>query len=1238
MHAPGGDGEIDTGPFELVGELGRGGMGVVYEVRDDRGAHLALKAMREVAPRDILRIKTEFRALRDVQHPNLVRLGELVEHEGRWFFTMELVEGVDLLTWVRGEEAPAAGTATDVDGSPDDPTAATVADKPDDGRTTAPMAALGKRAAPSFDEPRLRAALRGLVDGLAALHQAGLVHRDIKPSNIKVTPEGRVVILDFGVVAELTRAPASEVVGTWAYMAPEQAAGKISTASDWYAVGVILYRALTGQLPRPRAPRGSGPVRAPVVSPDDLVADLPEDLVALCLALLADDPLERAGEREVRAAVGGALPLPATSVHAPPFVGRVGELERLHALAARQRAEGARAIVITGESGLGKTAVARRFVNELAAAHRDLIILEGRCDPRELVAHNALDGVVDDLARELGFASDRTTGARAALAGGELARVFPVLGTIAARRPSAIAVASADQRAAAARELARALAALARSGPVLVFIDDLHWADADSLRLLGDLFGDAPPPVLLLATSRGRVAELALPRRIPVDEIALAGLSGDDARRLAAAVGGGGVDVDAVVRDTAGHPMFIAEVARHAVERAPGGLDDALWARAGELDRPARDALEAIVVGAGLSRDVIADAVGLDDAVLDDAIARLRTLRLVRSSRERGGALEPYHDRVREALYTRLPRPRRDALHAGLAAVLAARDGAPELLAHHLAAAGDHEAAAHHAVRAAERATDALAFERAAGWYATALELGAYDGDRRRALLVARGDVLDRAGRPRDAGEAFLAAAEAGALDPVVRLELRRRAAEQLLAGGYLDEGMAVARELLDELGLSVPAGQRGIARLLWRDLRLRLTPLRWTSRRAEEVPPIERVRADASWSAATRLSMIDTIQGAAHAARTPILCLRTGEPWRIARSLAASAMAAAIMGQRRRLPRFAEAIARAVEELDVPEARCYLTLVDVARAMFLDGDWPRTGELAALALDEWRAAGRGLGWESDLCEQFIGWTHLATGDIAQLRRHTERVVAGARRAGNRFLEVTFRIQFPAIHLLDDDVDTAAADLEDAYAAWPVPAGLDVQGNQFFWAVKTRAVLACYRGELERDAAALEAQWAAVWRSVLARVPSVALEAALWEGDWRIARAVEARDRGDRSAMAEHLARAGKLARVLRRLPTPVGAELATRLGVFAAAARGELDEVRRRLPGVIDALAARQMNGMAAAARSRLGALLGGDEGAALLAHAAAFWAAQGVARPDRFEATLAPGWPHPSRQLTPG
>ena len=248
-----------TARYEVLRCIGKGGMGLVYEAFDrERQQRVALKTLLNSSPAALYLFKQEFRTLADVHHRNLVQLYELVlGDDGRVFFTMELVSGTDFLTYV--QRAPANGSTDDTTSGPDEePTrreqwaegseqrlrrARRVSD--DDALRTTPA-----------DVDRLRPALCQLVEGVRALHAAGKLHRDIKPSNVRVTPEGRVVLLDFGVATELSRVvdenlqEGGEMVGTARYMAPEQALNEGPTAAcDWYSVGVMLYEALVGSPP-----------------------------------------------------------------------------------------------------------------------------------------------------------------------------------------------------------------------------------------------------------------------------------------------------------------------------------------------------------------------------------------------------------------------------------------------------------------------------------------------------------------------------------------------------------------------------------------------------------------------------------------------------------------------------------------------------------------------------------------------------------------------------------------------------------------------------------------------------------------------------------------------------------------------------------------------------------------------------------------------------------------------------
>ena len=182
-----------TGTDRFVVErcLGSGGFGTVYLTYDRmRRSQVALKVLRHADPASLLGLKREFRALADLSHPNLVSLYELLTDRDQWFITMEHVKGIEFVAYVNGAVAAAAAPTLD---STSMPTGI--------GDTIVPRP-LRPSLTPA-NLTRIDSGLRQLASGLAYLHGSGQLHRDIKPSNVLVTGEGRVVLLDFGLVTDL---------------------------------------------------------------------------------------------------------------------------------------------------------------------------------------------------------------------------------------------------------------------------------------------------------------------------------------------------------------------------------------------------------------------------------------------------------------------------------------------------------------------------------------------------------------------------------------------------------------------------------------------------------------------------------------------------------------------------------------------------------------------------------------------------------------------------------------------------------------------------------------------------------------------------------------------------------------------------------------------------------------------------------------------------------------------------
>ncbi|WP_437757328.1 protein kinase domain-containing protein [Sorangium sp. So ce1389] len=517
--------------FQILRRLGAGGFGIVYEALDrERGERVALKTLARVSASGLYRFKKEFRALADIAHDNLVRLHDLIGADGEWFFTMELVRGADWLTYVRRQDAPAgAGPSTSLASTAPPDQGIDVEATLEDAlaRWPAPLHASDAHGAvwpeARADLGRVRSSLAQVARALRAVHEAQLVHRDLKPSNVLVTPEGRAVVLDFGIATHLTHGgqtatDAEQIVGTPLYMAPEQVGPRAVTPSaDWYALGVMLFEALAGRPPYTGTALEvlAEKQRAAPPALRDVAPWTPGDLADLAADLLCAAPERRPSGLEVLRRLGATDGLAATpralaaagpeqggqgapAPRAPPAP-REQDLEALDGALAAVREGRPGLAVVHGAAGTGKSALVRAFLDGEAAG--DALVLAGRCHEREQVPHRALDGAIDALSRYLVRIPRPEAAALMPRGVASLARVFPVLARVPAvseapRGPGDESEARLRERASAAlRDL---LGRISDRRPVIVLIEDAHWGDADSASLLAEIMAPPDPAVILL--------------------------------------------------------------------------------------------------------------------------------------------------------------------------------------------------------------------------------------------------------------------------------------------------------------------------------------------------------------------------------------------------------------------------------------------------------------------------------------------------------------------------------------------------------------------------------------------------------------------------------------------------------------------------------------------------------------------------------------------------------------------
>ena len=727
-----------SGRYTVRRLLGEGAQKTVYLVHDrelDRDCALSLIKTELLNPEDLGRLRREAQAMARLTHANIVTVHDIGEEGGRPYIVCEYVSGGDLRDELRQTGGP-------------------------------------------FPLDRALDIAQDLCRALEVAHRRDIVHRDLKPENVWLTEDGSAKLGDFGIALTIggTRLTIpGGIVGTAAYMSPEQALGREATPrSDLYSLGCVVYELVTGRPPF----QGddaiaviSQHINTRPVAPSRHNPDLPQALDALILSLLAKVPEERpkSGEavREALAALAAAgapaaqnivqdavnpLDRLATGV----FVGRAQETQELRNALEEALSSRGRLLLLAGEPGIGKT----RLAGELAtyAQLRGAAVLWGRCYEGEgapaywpwvqLIRSYVTGYDAQTLRSEMGAGA---------------ADIAQVVQEVGERLPDLPEPPEQDPEQARFRffdSMTTFLRNASETQPLVLILDDLHWADKPSLLLLeflAPLLHDAR--LLVLGTYRDVQLSRGHPLSSTLGELArtsastslpLGGLTQDDVGRFIE--GTAGIEpteslVTAVYAETDGNPFFTSEVVRLLASEGqlehledvtswtiaiPQGVRAVIGRRLERLsDECNRVLTAASVIGREFGLNLLARVSDASDERLLEIGEEAVAARILDEVPDQVGRFSFSHALIQETLYDELSGSRRVMLHRRVAEALERLYASdldahmPELAQHFCQAApgGDVQKAIEYSRRAAERATAHFAWEEAVAHYQRALQV-----------------------------------------------------------------------------------------------------------------------------------------------------------------------------------------------------------------------------------------------------------------------------------------------------------------------------------------------------------------------------------------------------------------------------------------------------------------------------------------------------------------------------------
>ena len=733
-------GEVLSGRYRLDEEIGRGGMGIVFRAWDvelERAVAVKVIGVELEAGEGRERLFREARAAAALSHPNVVAVYDVGEHDEMPYFVMEFIEGRSL-----------------------------------------------SEGAPEKIDEILGFAVQ-ICGALSHAHEHGLVHRDLKPANVLIESSHGVPaikIVDLGLAIRergmrITRQ--GGIAGTVSYMSPEQAlGGVVDGRSDLYSLGVMLYELVTGRLPFDgdnALAVLSQHIHAPVVPPRTYRRDLPVHVEAAILRLLSKDPDDR-----YATAADTATALTSFSERVAPsqaasavlgglvrgrMVGREAEFETLRRSWCEAGAGRGGMVLVSGEPGSGKTRLARELMDY--ARITGGTVVSGGC--YELEAATPYLPFLEAIRSWVHQSTNDEIRTVIGDSGAELARLAPELASRIGPFAEVPELSASEERLRLFDGISRFLFSLAGDGGLLLFVDDLQWADQASLSLLHYL-------VRIIGTERvlilGCYRETDLDRAHPLAEA----LDNWNRERAAVRVHLRRLELEATAamltvllgdecltesfcedihRETEGNPFFVEEVVKTLVEEKqivcdggewrrrdqgallilPQGVKAAIGRRLDRVSRPTTDILRtAAILGKNFNFAELAAVADANEEDLLDALDEAVAAQLLETGV--GDAVAFTHDKIREVLYHELNPIRRRRLHTRIAdglETLRERGGrvAVEDLAHHYIEGGGLEKGYGYAMAGASDAAKVFAYTDSIRLYERAREcveaLGRHD-------------------------------------------------------------------------------------------------------------------------------------------------------------------------------------------------------------------------------------------------------------------------------------------------------------------------------------------------------------------------------------------------------------------------------------------------------------------------------------------------------------------------------